>query len=91
MDAIYDRFRSFEHFSEKYELYAQTVQSEWQYTQARPYKGDTLKDTKRMYIHLYYNLDKATEDEAFLGLWIKAFVLKLRPYVASLLPNIVIR
>ena len=63
LDAIYDGFRSFEHFSEKYELYAQTVQSEWQYTQARPYKGDTLKDTKRMYIHLYYNLDKATEDE----------------------------
>ena len=63
LDAIYDGFRSFENFSEKYELYAQTVQSEWQYTQARPYKGDTLKDTKRMYIHLYYNLDKATEDE----------------------------
>ncbi len=63
LDAIYDGFRSFEHFSEKYELYTQTVQSEWQYTQARPYKGDTLKDTKRMYIHFYYNLDKATEDE----------------------------
>jgi len=63
LDAIYDGFRSFEHFSEKYELYAQTVQSVWQYTQARPYKGDTLKDTKRMYIHLYYNIDKATEDE----------------------------
>ncbi len=63
LDAIYDEFRSFEHFSEKYELYAQTVPSQWQYTQTRPYKGDTLKDNKRMYIHLYYNIDKATDDE----------------------------
>lgn len=70
LDAIYDDFRSFEHYSEKYELYARTVRTTWDYTQYRPYKGDTLKQPKRMYIHFYYNIDRAAEDE-------KAFDRKL--------------
>lgn len=44
LDPIYDEFRSFDHYSEKYELYARTVQAEWHYTQERRYKGDTLTD-----------------------------------------------
>ena len=63
LDVIYDRFRSFDHYCEKYELYTQTVQAEWKYTQERPYKGDTITDSRRIYIHYYYNIDKASEDE----------------------------
>jgi transposase len=63
LEPIYDGFQSFEHYYEKYELYARTVQSEWNYTQERPYKGDVLKDKKRIYIHYFYNIDKAAEDE----------------------------
>lgn len=70
LDVIYDRFRSFEHYSEKYELYCHTVQTEWKYTQHRPYKGDTRSEPRRIYIHYYYNIDKAAEDE-------KAFDRKL--------------
>ncbi len=70
LDAIYDGFRTFEYYSEKYELYYHTVQTEWLYTQNRPYKGDTLSEHRRIYIHYYYNIDKAAEDE-------KAFDRKL--------------
>ncbi len=70
LDPIYDGFRSFEHYSEKYELYAHTVTTEWKYHQDRPYKGDTIKSAKRMYIHYYFNIDKAADDE-------KAFDRKL--------------
>lgn len=63
LDAIYDGFRSYESFSEKYELYSHTVLTEWNYTQERPYKGDTIEDSRRIYIHYYYNIDKAAEDE----------------------------
>lgn len=63
LDAIYDDFRTFENFSEKYELYSRTIQTEWKYKQERPYKGDTIEDSRRIYIHLYYNIDKAAEDE----------------------------
>lgn len=63
LDTIYDGFRTFEYYSEKYELYYHTIQTEWLYTQDRPYKGDTLSGTRRLYIHYYYNIDKAAEDE----------------------------
>ena len=63
LESIYERFRTFEHFSEKHELYYHTVQTQWFYTQYRPYKGDTISEPKRIYIHFYYNIDKAAEDE----------------------------
>lgn len=70
LDAIYERFRSFEHYSEKYELYYHTVQTVWSYTLYRPYKGDTITEPRRIYLHFYYNIDRAAEDE-------KAFDRKL--------------
>jgi transposase len=70
LEVIYGEFRTFESYSEKYELYCHTVQTEWQYTQYRPYKKDTLSEPRRIYIHYYYNIDRAAEDE-------KAFDRKL--------------
>ena len=63
LDAIFNTFRTFESYSEKYELYCQTVQAEWLYTQSRPRKGDTLSEPRRIYIHYYFNIDQAAEDE----------------------------
>lgn len=36
---------------------------DWEYEQERPYKGDTLKDTRRVYLLLYYNPEKAAKDQ----------------------------
>lgn len=63
LDVIYDDFRSFDCYNENYELYARTAQSQWNYTQERPYKGDVITSKKRIYIHYFYNIDKAAEDE----------------------------
>ena len=63
LNPIYKQFRSFEHFSEKYELYYHTVPTEWSHTQYRPYKDDTISELRRIYIHYYYNIDRAAEDE----------------------------
>jgi transposase len=70
LEGIYDDFRSFESFNDQYELYTHTVQTQWTYTHECPYKQDTQTGQKRMYIHYYYNIDKAAEDE-------KAFDRKL--------------
>ena len=70
LDAIYEGFRTFEYYNEKYQLYCQTVQTKWHYTNYRPYKGDTVSESRRIYIHYYYNIDKAAEEE-------KAFDQKL--------------
>lgn len=57
---------SYELYNEKYELYCHTVPTQWSYTEHRLYKGDTVIEPKRMYIHYYYNIDKATgEEKAF--------------------------
>ena len=63
LDEIYDRFRSFESYNRTYELYTQTVATTWKYEQDRPYKGDTISEDRRIYIHYYFNSDKAAEDE----------------------------
>ena len=63
LEPLYEQFRSFENYSEKHELYYQSVQAEWHYSQDRPYKKDQLIQKRRIYIHYYYNLDQAAEDE----------------------------
>jgi len=63
LDVIYDSFRGFEHFNDVYELYYHTVQTQWSYKQQRPNKKDTLLEPRRLYIHYYYNIDQAAEDE----------------------------
>ena len=63
LDKVYDDFRTFEYYNEDHQLYSITVPGEWTYTQERPYKGDKLKEKRRVYIHLYYNIDRAAEDQ----------------------------
>ena len=66
LDPIYDSFRSFEHYYPEHELYAHTVTTRWDYEWERPYKGDTLKEKRRIYIHYYFNINRAAEEEKAL-------------------------
>jgi len=63
LDEVYDTFRDFEHYNENYAIYYRTVRTNWNYTQNRPYKGDKLKESRRIYIHFYYNIDQAADEE----------------------------
>lgn len=63
LEPIYDSFRSFEHYDTNYELYTRTVSTTWEYQQPRPYKGDILKQNRRLYIHYYFNIERAAEEE----------------------------
>jgi transposase len=63
LDNVYERIRTFENYSSAHDVYACTVASEWDYKQERPYKGDVLQEKRRIYIHLYYNIGKAADDE----------------------------
>jgi transposase len=61
--ALPRNFRSWEHYNVNYDLYAHSQSIKWAYSQSRPYKGDTLSGERRMYLHLYFNPEKAVEDE----------------------------
>lgn len=53
----------FMNFDESINIYGHTVTTEWSYTQKRPYKCDTIKEKRRIYIHYYYSIEKGAEDE----------------------------
>ena len=63
LDAVREEMRNWNHYSPTYDLYAYCHPVKWAYSQARPYKGDTIKGERRMYLHLYYSGERALENE----------------------------
>lgn len=64
LDSVYDDVRMAMNFDEGTNTYGYTVPAEWDYTQERPYKGDTIREKRRIYIHYYYSIEKGAEDES---------------------------
>ena len=50
------------YYNSNLELYVFTKTIAWDYEQERPYKGDVVKEERRMYLHLYFNSDKLSDD-----------------------------
>ncbi len=63
LDLVYDSIRQFQNYDQALDTYGFTVLTDWQYTEDRPNKGGVIKGTRRIYLHLYYNIDKGAEDE----------------------------
>lgn len=58
-----DSIRNWDNYNPEYDLYAKTSTITWKYRQDRPYKGDQIKEDRRLYLHIYFNSEKAVEDE----------------------------
>lgn len=63
LDSVRDSIRDWTNYNETHEVFATCIPIKWEYSQERPYKGDTLKSERRMYLHLYYNSERAAEEE----------------------------
>ncbi len=63
LDKVRDSIRTRTNYHSTYQLYSHTSIIEWNYTQERPYKGDVVKDKRRMYLHIYFSGEKALEHE----------------------------
>lgn len=63
LETVRDTMRSWTYYNHNYQIYAYSVPICWNYTQDRPYKGDTIKADRRMYLHLYFSPERALEDE----------------------------
>ena len=57
----------YEHYNSDLELYVFSSTIPWDYEQKRPYKGDTIHEERRMYLHLYFNPDKFSDDGKVLN------------------------
>lgn len=58
LDDVYDDIRMFNNYDDGIAAYGYTVSAEWDYTQERPYKGNVIKDKRRIYIHYYYSIER---------------------------------
>ena len=54
---------SWENYIEQYSVYAQTSMVKWEYKENGPIKKDVFKKSKRMYVHVYYNKGKKSDEE----------------------------
>ena len=77
LDSVRDRIRNWSNYSPTYDCYACSIPLQWEYVQPRPYKGDVLKEKRRIYLHLYYSAERAVEQE-------KAFHKRLHQLQAEL-------
>lgn len=58
-----DSIRTWSNYNKEYESFMVCIPIEWDYSQERPYKRDTIKGKTRMYLHIYFNSQKAVDDE----------------------------
>lgn len=62
IDQVRDSIRDFGSHDAMYWLGMATRTVEWDYSQDRPYKKDVLKGKRRMYLHIYYSVQKAADE-----------------------------
>jgi transposase len=61
IDNVYDKIKEFRYYNEQYELNSMTVKIKWPYADPRGKSCKTIY--KPVYLHLYYNPEKATEEK----------------------------
>lgn len=67
LDKVRNPIRDWTNYSQEYDLYACTTTIPWVYSQNRPYKKDSLNRKRRMYLHIYQNMERIVEDEKNLN------------------------
>jgi len=51
------------HYSSRREIYYDSMLLDWQYCETKKRSKEVVKDTRRLYLHLFYNDQKATDDK----------------------------
>ena len=64
LDKVREKILSRTHYSSKHKLYYYTFSISWPYTETKKRSGEKETSERRMYLHLFYNDQKATDDKA---------------------------
>lgn len=67
LDKVRQSIRDWKNYHQDYDLYTCSTMIPWSYSQYRPYKGDTICENRRMYLHIYLNTERIVEDEKRLN------------------------
>jgi transposase len=63
LENVRSAIRSWQYFLPDAEAYGLTVPIQWDYRHRRPYKQDEIRESRRMYLHIYFDTLKALDDE----------------------------
>jgi len=77
LDTERDNLKLWSNLDTQFNTYGICKTIEWDYEQDRPYKGDTLRAKRRAYLLLFYNPEKAINDQ-----------MEMNEYLASLYNDI---
>jgi len=64
LDTVRDDFVTRYNYNSELHLYVMSFTENWDYTEERPRTGETVQAKRRVYLHIYYNDQKATDDKA---------------------------
>lgn len=62
LDKIRDDFVTRFNYNSELKLYVMSFTEEWNYTEEKPRSGAVVSDKRRIYLHFYYNDQKAADD-----------------------------
>jgi len=51
------------HYSSQYGLYYDSFMMDWDYSETKKRSGEVVNDSRRIYLHLFYNDQRATDDK----------------------------
>ena len=63
LNQIRSDFVTHANYNSKIGLYVQSFTEEWNYTEEKPRSGETISGKRRVYLHIYYNDQKATDEK----------------------------
>ena len=64
LDRVRDDFCTRFNYNSELKLYVQSFTEEWDYTEEKPRSGEVISEKRRIYLHIYYKDQKATDDKA---------------------------
>jgi len=63
LDQIRADFVTHANYNAELGLYVQSFTEEWEYTEEKPRTGEMTSEKRRVYLHIYYNDQKATDEK----------------------------
>ena len=63
LDRVRDDFVTRFNYNSELKIYVMTFTEEWDYTEEKPRSGEIIQEKRRVYLHFYYNDQKATDDK----------------------------
>jgi hypothetical protein len=63
LDEVYGSMVSRRHYTSKYGLYYESFMLDWDYSETKKRRGEIISDNRRIYLHLFYNDQRATDDK----------------------------